>query len=71
MNYATLLGKTEQQQKSYIDFLPYAPRDSFLKISYELVRLSEKIEILKRMSVADSRQEVITYEVEKNSRINL
>jgi len=71
MNYITLLNKTEQQQKSYIDFLPYCPRDSFLKLAYELVRLSEKIEILKRMSIYDSREEVITYEEKKQSRINL
>lgn len=72
MNYITHLKKLELEQKNYIDFLSFCCVDHFLKIklAYEIVRLSEKIAIINRMTIQDLKKEVIIYQETKQSKMN-
>ena len=71
MNSITHRNRLESQLKSSIEYLPYAPRDSFLKLSNEITRILERIEVLKRMTLDQLTKDVDTYYDTKNSKINL
>jgi hypothetical protein len=71
MNSITHRNRLESQLKSYIEYLPYAPRDSFLKIANEITRILERIEVLKRMTLDQLTKDVDTYYDTKKSKINL
>lgn len=50
--------------------MPYCPRDSFLKLSNEIVKISDRIDIINRMSLSESLEEVTSYYDTKQSKIN-
>ncbi len=70
MNAITQRNRLEIQLQNYINFTPYCPRESFLKLSIEMVRITEKIEILNRMNLSESLKQVPDYFDTKNSKIN-
>lgn len=70
MNHISQLNKIEIRLRSYIDFMPYCPRDSFLKLSNEIVKINNRIDIINRMSLSESLQEVISDYDTKQSKIN-
>lgn len=70
MNYISQRNRLEMQLQSYIKFTEFCPRDSFLKLSMEMVRITERIEILNRMPLSELTKQVSEYLDTKNSKIN-
>jgi len=70
MNHIRQLNRLEIRLKSYLNFMPYCPRDSFLKLSNEIVKISDRIDIINRMSLSESLEEVTSYYDTKQSKIN-
>lgn len=44
MNHITQRNRLEVKLKSYIDFMPYCPRDCIVKLSHEIIKTIERIE---------------------------
>jgi hypothetical protein len=71
MNYISQRNRLEMQLQNYIKFTEYCPRNSFLKLSMEMVRITERIEILNRMTLSELTKQVPEYYDTKHSKINL
>ena len=50
--------------------MAYCPRDSFLKLSAEMLKIYERIEQIKLMDAQESRKEVFVQYETKQSRVN-
>lgn len=70
MNHITQRNRLEIRLKSYMDFMPYCPRDSFLKLANEMVIINNKIDQIKYMSLDDLIKPVDQYYDKKQSKIN-
>jgi hypothetical protein len=71
MNAITQRNRLEITLKSYMEFAPYCPRDSYLKLSNEMVRISERLEKIKCMTLSELTKQIPEYLDTKNSIINL
>jgi hypothetical protein len=70
MNHISQRNRLEARLKSYMDFTPYCPRDSFLKLSNEMVKITERLDKIKCMSL-DELMKPIDFQFEtKQSRVN-
>jgi len=70
MNHITKRNRLEIQLKSLMDFAPICPRNSFLKLSTEMARISQEIEKIKCMTLAELTKPVDVYYDTKPSRVN-
>jgi len=70
MNHNSQLTRLESTLKSYMDFMPYCPRSHVLKLSSEIVRISEKIEIINRMTLLEFNRQVDEYFDTKPCKLN-
>lgn len=70
MNHISQRNRLEARLKSYMDFTPYCPRDSFLKLSNEMVKISERLDKIKCMSLDELVKEVPSYYDTKQSKLN-
>lgn len=70
MNAITQRNRLDATLKSYMDFMPFCPRDSFLKLSNEMVKINSRLEAIKCMTLKELMAPVeFQYEM-KQSRVN-
>ena len=53
MNAITQRNRLDATLKSYMHFMPICPRDSFVKLSNEMVKISNRLETIKCMGAKD------------------
>lgn len=70
MNHISQRNRLEARLKSYMDFMTICPRDSFLKISNEMVKINDRLDKIKCMSLDELVKEVPSYYETKQSKIN-
>lgn len=70
MNAITQRNRLEITLKSLMDFAPFCDKDSFLKLSTEMVSISTRLEKIKTMTLSELSKP-ITFIIEtKQSKIN-
>lgn len=70
MNAITQRNKLDAQLKSYMDFMPFCPRDSFLKLSNEMIKINNRLDKIKCMGLKELMAPV-DYQFEtKQSKVN-
>ena len=70
MNHISQRNKLEARLKSYMDFMPFCPRDSIVKLSNEMVRINNRLDNIKCMSLSELVKEVPSYYDTKQSKSN-
>lgn len=70
MNHISQRNRLEMQLQRYMYFMAYCPRDSFLKLSNEMIKIYERIEQLKIIDNEQSRKQVIFQYETKQSKLN-
>ena len=70
MNAITQRNRLDAQLKSYMDFMPNCPRDSFVKLSEEMVKIKTRLDQIKCMTLKELMAPVETQFETKQSRVN-
>lgn len=71
MNAITQRNRLDATLKSYMDFMPFCPRDSFLKLSNEMVKINSRLEAIKCMTLKELMTPVEFQYETANSRVNI
>jgi len=70
MNAITQRNRLDATIKSYMHFMPFCPRDSFIKLSNEMIKISERLEAIKCMGAKELMAPVEVQYDTKQSRAN-
>ena len=70
MNAITQRNILDSQLKSYINFMLDCPRDSFSKLSNEMIKIINRLDQIKCMGLKDLMKEVPCYYETKQSKMN-
>ena len=70
MNAISQRNRIEKQLQDYIKFMPICPQNSVVQLSYELVKLNNRLEEIKKMNLSQLNQEVVFHFETKQSQMN-
>lgn len=70
MNAISQRNRIEKQINDLVNFMPYCPSKSVVKLSYELVKLNNRLEEIKKMDLNQLTKEVVFHFETKQSQIN-